>query len=910
MRFVIVICLLMSLAGSALGATNADGTRQRLDWQQLPDLPDELGVAGPLVGVHNDVLIVAGGANFPEPYWENEKVWLDRVWALEQTGASDQWRQADPLDHPIAYAACVSLPQGIVCMGGSDGQRALDACFLMTWEPETQQVHRLALPDLPQPCVYGSAAAIGQTIYLAGGQSDMPLDSAMTNFWKLDLSKRDDPNASLAWEVLPPWPGPSRAFNLTVAQHNGFDDCIYVISGRRSSAPGKVEKTVGHAVTDHIFALEDVYEFNPARYDSKAFNATKVIYEGKGRYAEPWRRRANTPQCVMAGSGMGIGQSHIFVLSGSDGSLMAQADELRTNHPGFPRRTLAYHTITDTWIAAGESPANHVTTPAVKWGDKIIVASGEIKPRIRSRQVWAISTVSERRPFGAANYSVLAGYLLAMLGIGAYFARKNKNTDDYFRGGQKVLWWAAGCSIFATMLSSITYMAIPAKAFAQDWVYLLGNLMILAAAPVAVYLALPFFRQIDATSAYEYLQMRFNTPVRIIASAIFTVFQIFRMGIVLSLAALALSTIMDFEGWVQGTRLASLPNANAIICVLIMGGLSIVYCTMGGVEAVIWTDTIQTFVLLCGALLCLGLMIAGIDGGLGSFMETAAADGKFHMVNLHWDPTNASLALWVVILGSIGQNISSYSADQAVVQRYLTTPSIQRAASSIWTAAVMAIPASLLFFSLGAGLYVFYKSHPEKLDPTFMTDQIFPLFIARETPAGIAGLIVAGVFAAAQSTISTSMNSSATAVITDFIRPFLPRRSEQSYLRWARLLTFLLGTAGTLLGLLFVNPNTRSLFDEFLWIIGMFMGVLGGLFLLGILTRRANGIGGIAGALCGTLATVLLKTSTGVNGYLFAAVGIVVCFVVGYLVSLLFPNNKTIDGLTIYTLTRDEEPAR
>jgi Na+/proline symporter len=238
----------------------------------------------------------------------------------------------------------------------------------------------------------------------------------------------------------------------------------------------------------------------------------------------------------------------------------------------------------------------------------------------------------------------------------------------------------------------------------------------------------------------------------------------------------------------------------------------------------------------------------------------------------------------------------------------MTTPDVKRAASSIWIAAILTLPASFLFFGLGAGLYVFYKANPDKLDPTFMTDQIFPLFIADEVPVGIAGLIVAGVFAAAQSTISTSMNSTATAVVTDFMRPIRAAHTEQGYLRWARLLTFLFGAAGTLLGLLFVDPDKRSLFDEFLWVIGMFMGVLGGLFLLGILTRRANGLGGLAGALSGTLATVLLKTCTQVNGYIYATVGIFVCFVVGYLVSLMVPGKQANNDLTIYAFKRAVEP--
>jgi Na+/proline symporter len=217
----------------------------------------------------------------------------------------------------------------------------------------------------------------------------------------------------------------------------------------------------------------------------------------------------------------------------------------------------------------------------------------------------------------------------------------------------------------------------------------------------------------------------------------------------------------------------------------------------------------------------------------------------------------------------------------------------------------MTVPTLVLFFGLGTALYVFYQAHPERLDPTFMTDQIFPLFIAREVPVGLAGLIVAGVFAAAQSTVSTSMNSTATAVVTDFLRPFRLLRSERGYLTWARVLTFGFGVAGTGLGLLFIDPANRSLFDSFLKVIGLFMGVLGGLFMLGMLTKRASGWGSLVGALAGAGVMVLLQFGTRVNGYLFATAGIATCFVVGYAASLLLPTRpQPPDGLTIHTMTR------
>jgi SSS family transporter len=884
-RLAVGLALLCSFSLSP----EVDASERTLRWEALPPLPDPLGVAGPLVGVHHDALIVAGGANFPQPVWDNEKVWRDQSWVLVRSnGGGCRWMGSQPLSRPRAYAACVSTPDGVVCMGGSDGPLTLADCFLLRWDPRQERLIQQPLPGLPQPCAYASASAIGPMVYLAGGQSGSDLDTAMANFWRLDLSQREGAPGQFGWEILPSWPGPARTLGIAATQHNGFDQCVYVISGRCPNEPTRVQGAAGAAVTNDVFALQDVYEFNPTRYDPSAFDAPSGCYRGTGRMAQPWRRRADVPHCVMAGTAAAVGQSHIFVLSGDDGQRMAQTDQLKLQHPGFPNRALAYHTITDTWIDPGPSPANQVTTTAVRWAGRVVLASGEIKPRVRTPAVWAVEPVARRRSFGSINSAVLVIYLLSMVLIGLYFARKNKNTDDFFRGGQRVAWWAAGCSIFATMLSSITYMAIPAKAYAQDQVYLIGNLMIPVVAPVAVYLALPFFRRIDATSAYEYLQKRFNTPVRLLASLSFTLFHIFRMGIVMSLAALALATVTPLT---------------PAQCVLTMGVLSIIYCTAGGIEAVVWTDTIQTVVLLGGAILCLGLMVEQTDGGVGGLWSTAAADGKLHAVNLHWDPTSVSLALWVVIVGGIGQNISSYTADQAVVQRYMTTPDIRRAAGSIWTAALLSVPASFLFYGLGAALYAYYKSNPGKLDPTYMTDQIFPLFIAYEVPVGWAGLIVAGIFAAAQSTISTSMNSTASAVVTDFLRPFRVLATEGGYLKAARFLTLAMGGGGTGLGLLFVDPENRSLFDSFIKVIGLFMGVLGGLFALGVLTRRANGWGSLVGALAGASVMGLMPVYTRINGYLYAAIGISTCLVIGYVASLLVPaRGKPLEGLTIHTV--------
>ncbi len=893
MRVVLAIVTSFAAYGLPIHASPADvkatSPRAWLAWEPLPALPDPLGVAGPFVGTHGDALIVAGGANFTTAdaadLWEVPKRWQADAFVLLPNGRGElRWRTGRALDRPRAYGGSGSTPEGVVCVGGDDGTEVLADVSLLRWDAERESLVQLALPPLPEPVTVAAVAIVGGHVYVTGGQTGLGLDSATDHLWRLPLSvvraaavgRTPVVAAGSLWEPLQPVPGGPRAYSLAAAQHDGFEECLYVIGGRRQKPDD--------ASVAGIVPLADCFEFSPARHARDP--------------ATGWRRRADPPLPLMAGTAVPLGQSHVVVLAAADGTLLAKQvanPDFAKRHPGFPRRAWAYHTITDTWTSAGATPACPVTTPAVAWNGGIALVSGEVRPRVRTSEAWLIRPVTDGTSFGGLDYAVLATYLLGMVGVGLFFMNRMKDTDDFFRGGQQMQWWAAGCSIFATMLSAITFMSIPAKAFSQNWVYLIGNLMIVAVAPVAVYLALPFFRRIDATSAYEYLELRFNRTVRLLASGLFTLYHVFRMAIVMSLAALALAVV---------TPLTPLQS------VLVMGLLSIVYCALGGVEAVIWTDTIQTAVLLGGAVLCLALMLAGAEGGLAGAVSAAAAAGKFEAFNLHLDPTTANLALWVVVLGGLGQNFSSYISDQAVIQRYMTTPDERRAATSIWLAAGLAVFSTFLFFSLGAALFAFYRTHPERLDPTFTLDQIFPLFILHETPAGVAGLIVAGIFAAAQSTVSTSMNSTATTVVTDFLRPLRACRSEAGYLAVARWLTVGFGLAGTALAVVFIDPAIRSLFDAFVKVVGLFMGVLGGLFALGMLTRSASGAGSLVGVVAGAAVMFALPFVSRINGYLYTAIGIGVCFAVGWLASQVLPTDRRdLTGLTWATRDRTGPPA-
>ncbi len=874
--------------------------RDIFQWSKLPALPPvagqkkQPGLAGPFVGVHNDVLIVAGGANFPDapPWQDGKKVWWDNIFVLEKNeNDSYQWIKDDQftLPRPLAYGVSISTEEGVVCIGGCDQDRCYRDVFYLKWDPDAKKINLESLPSLPRSLAFMTGALAGDTIFIAGGQETMQDAQASKNFFALDLSQKQ----ISAWKELPSWPGPARVLPVTAAQSNGVTECFYLFSGR-TIAPGK-----------DIKLLNDAYRYIPEP-------------DGAGQ----WQKISDTffdgdpLPCVMGGSGIALGQSHILILGGDDGNLFLELEQtlpraikqaeqagkiqeaeaikqkkikLLNTHPGFRRDILAYHTITDTWIKLGELPfATQVTTTAVKWGDSIILPNGEIRPGVRTPQIWQAKPVKGQKSFGIINFTTIGIYLLAMVGIGVFFSFYNRNTDDFFRGGQRIPWFAAGLSIFATMLSSITYLAIPAKAYATDWTYFLVNMTAIAIAPFIILLFLPFFRRIDATSAYEYLEKRFNVAARLFGSASFSLFQIGRMAVVMYLPALALAVILP---------------VSEQQCILIMGVLSIIYCTMGGIKAVIWTDTIQTFVLLGGALFSLVLMLFLIEGGPKEFFSLAMSDQKFHIIN--WNVSAMSFtttAVWVVVLGGIGQNLIPYASDQAIIQRYMSVPDEKRAARAIWTNAIAVFPASLLFFSVGTALYVFYKMNPDRLDPTFKTDAIFPLFIANELPVGVAGLVVAGVFAAAQSTISTSMNSTATAITTDFVRRFQWLHSERAYLNLARILTLSLGIAGTALALCFASSDIYSLWDQFMKILGLIGGPLCGLFCLGIFTKRGNGKGALLGAVLGAFGLYGIQHFTEVHFLLYATVGILLSFGLGYLGSLIFPAPKTdLAGLTIYT---------
>ena len=483
---------------------------------------------------------------------------------------------------------------------------------------------------------------------------------------------------------------------------------------------------------------------------------------------------------------------------------------------------------------------------------------------------------------GALDFGTLALYLAILVAVGFYFSRRENSTAQFFLGGRRIPWWAAGLSLLATQVSSIGFMAIPAKSYATNWAYFAGVATWFIVVPLVTMVYIPLFRRLNVTSAYEYLEARFNLPVRLFGAAAYSFMQLGRMAVVLYLPALALAAVTGLDHR---------------LCILTMGILCTAYTVAGGIEAVVWTDVLQAAVLVGGAMLCVGVVLTNIDGGPAHFFQVAAADGKFSM-----GPLNSGIAatsLWVIVVGNLFIRLAGLTSDQAVVQRYLTTSDARQSSRALWTDVAVSVPWAMLAFLFGTALYVFYKQHPGQLSPAVDIDGLVPLFVAQQLPAGLSGLIIAAIFAAAMSSLDSSMHSTATVWVTDFYGRLHPTSSDRARLRLARLLTVALGMFGTLTALALAEAEIHSLWDLFQGLIGLFAGGLAGLFVLGLFSRRANG----AGALVGVTASagLLYLAQPYVHFFLYPLVGITSCVLVGYLASLILSGHPKTAGLTIFT---------
>lgn len=501
--------------------------------------------------------------------------------------------------------------------------------------------------------------------------------------------------------------------------------------------------------------------------------------------------------------------------------------------------------------------------------------------------------------FTQYDWLVLIAYFVGTMSIGFYFWRKSRSIEGFTAGGRSLPGWVCGLSIFATYLSSISYLALPGKSFAGNWNPFVFSISIPIATWIAVRWFLPYYRKSGEVSAYAMLEHRFGVWARLYASIFYLLTQIARMGVVMYLMALPMAVIFGWD----------------IRLIIVITGISVtIYSFVGGIIAVIWADAIQAIVLMAGALICLTVMMLGVEGGPVAVVSEAYHLGKLSLGDLgasvspdglFWlDASHATIA--VVLLYGLFINLQNFGIDQSYIQRYIASGSDAEARRSLWLAGWLYVPVSAVFFLIGTTLFVFYHSekHPNDLpqvkqlvaqqrlmqdgvypeyetgaggeeqvtaayakerdavaatlDDTAIGDRVFPHFIAKHLPPGLTGLLVAAVFAAAMSTVSTSLNSSATLLMSDYYQRFVNRdASERQCMLALYASTIVWGILGTGMALLLVRL-TESALDIWWTLSGIFGGGMCGLFLLGMISRRAKNPAAVTGVLVGIVVILWL----------------------------------------------------
>ncbi|MBG86949.1 MAG: sodium:solute symporter [Verrucomicrobiales bacterium] len=474
---------------------------------------------------------------------------------------------------------------------------------------------------------------------------------------------------------------------------------------------------------------------------------------------------------------------------------------------------------------------------------------------------------------------VLLLYMAGVFGLGCWFARKSRKPNEFMAAGRSLPGWAVGLSIFGTYVSSIGFLGNTGKAYGGTWNSWVFGLSLPIAAVIAVRWFIPLYRSGEEVSAYYHLEKRFGPWARTYALVCYLLSQLARIGTILYLVALALAPL---TGW------------SVVWIIFITGILVTLYTLLGGIEAVIWTDVIQSIVLVAGAIFCASLILTGMPEGSGQLFEIAKENDKFSLGGFELSPasfTAVAPTFWIVLIYGVFINLQNFGIDQSFVQRYVTAKSDRDAKFSVWFATLLFPIVSALFFFIGTGLFSLYQTNPEMLnevkaqvaatelarDNVEVTDasiaqkaatleakdigdKVLPHFIVNKLPIGLAGLLIAAIFAAAMSSMDTSLNSSATLFLCDiYKRYFNPDADDRQSMRVLYTATLVVGIAGTFTALAMIN--VKSALDAWWKLQGIFTGGMLGLFLLGLISRKARNPHAVVAATVGVLLIMWMSLS-------------------------------------------------
>ncbi len=440
------------------------------------------------------------------------------------------------------------------------------------------------------------------------------------------------------------------------------------------------------------------------------------------------------------------------------------------------------------------------------------------------------------------DLTILVAYLVGvtLFGCSFYFRKSAKGASGFVAGGGRVPSWAIGLSIFATLVSSISFLALPAKAFATNWNAFVLSLTVPFMALVAAFVFVPLYRSLGSVSAYAFLEKRFGPWARMYGSACFLVMQTVRSGVILYLLAILLNTLF---GW-------SVP---AII--LVVGLTTCVYSMLGGVLAVIWTDAVQSLVLMAGTLLCIGVLLFTMPDGISAAATHIWSEGKVSLGSFSLADWSTE-TFWVTFIYAVFINMQNFGVDQSFTQRYISAKNVRDAFKSVCLGSFLYVPVTLCFVAIGTLLWAYYTGRPDSLPAEIaaVKDSVFPYFIVHSLPVGVTGLLVAAIVAAAMSTVSSTLNSGATVIMEDWYRRYIRRDApDRSCVAVLRAATVTLGIASVAVA--FAVIGVESALSTWWMLQSVLSGGMLGLFLLGCASKRTTSPQAVIATLVG-VATV------------------------------------------------------
>ena len=468
----------------------------------------------------------------------------------------------------------------------------------------------------------------------------------------------------------------------------------------------------------------------------------------------------------------------------------------------------------------------------------------------------------------------LLDYIIFFLFVGgvalfgcSFFFKSREDASAFTAAKGQLPSWVVGMSIFVTFVSSISFLGLPGGSYAGNWNQLVFSLSIPLATWLAAKVFIPLYRSMDSVSAYHYLEMKFGYWARAYVAVCYLLTQLARVGSILLLLAISLNTMF---GWDVAT------------VIIATGCLTLLYSLVGGIAAVMWCDALQGIILIVGAVACALLLTFDMPEGPSQLFEIAAENRKFSLgslsLSLH-EPT-----FWVVLVYGLFTNMQNYGIDQNYVQRYMTARSTAEAVRSTMFGSLLYIPVSFVFVYIGTALFSYYTAQPELLPEGVVGDKVFPYFIVHGLPAGVTGLVIASLFSAGMSTISTSINSSATIVLTDFYKKLRKRestpREEMAVLYVA---SAAVGALGVLVGILMMQ--IEGVLDAWWKLASIFSGGMLGLFLLGLLghtIRRENVVIAVA---VGLAVIAWMSFLAPLHTYLTIVLGTMAIFLTGFVLS-------------------------